>query len=474
MQNRFLTICLFLFCKTAFAQTAVNNSGILYIKTSSDILYITGNFTNSSSSSLTNNGNLYVKGNLNNDQASMTVGTGTLFMNGSSSQTVSGSQKFNTYNLQTDNSSDITLNNDLSVSGAHTFTAGKIITSATPNYLIYEAGSSYAGDDDTKHVNGWVKKIGNTNFTFPVGDNTYERNIALNIFASSEFNVKYSTPTPNTNLSDLQAPVVSIDPNEYWIINQISGGSASVAMNWDDSKVAFPNWNLSDIRVVSYNGSQWTDAGGSATGNTATQGNITSNSVSSFSRFTFGSVTVPLPLMLINFSAKYMCSYTSLSCINVEKQNVKHFIVERSDDGNRFYPITQLPARNSGNSENYSTSDNTPINHIAYYRLRSVDIDVREQLSRVVVITVLNKNNSLDLAGNPVHNKIALLASVDLNGSFNYTISNMSGQILQQDNLVIQHGGRYEFSLGEHILPGIYSLTVSNRQQSFHYIIVVK
>ncbi len=138
MQNRFLTICLFLFCKTAFAQTAVNNSGILYIKTSSDILYITGNFTNSSSSSLTNNGNLYVKGNLNNDQASMTVGTGTLFMNGSSSQTVSGSQKFNTYNLQTDNSSDITLNNDLSVSGAHTFTAGKIITSATPNYLIYK------------------------------------------------------------------------------------------------------------------------------------------------------------------------------------------------------------------------------------------------------------------------------------------------------------------------------------------------
>ncbi len=245
-------------------------------------------------------------------------------------------------------------------------------------------------------------------------------------------------------------------------------------MNWDDSKVAFPNWNLSDIRVVSYNGSQWTDAGGSATGNTATQGNITSNSVSSFSRFTFGSVTVPLPLMLINFSAKYMGSYTALSWITVEEQNVKHFIVERSDDGNRFYPITQLPARNSGNSENYSTSDNTPINHIAYYRLRSVDIDGREQLSRVVVITVLNKNNSLDLAGNPVHNKIALLASVDLNGSFNYTISNMSGQILQQDNLVIQHGGRYEFSLGEHILPGIYSLTVSNRQQSFHYIIVVK
>jgi len=474
MKRPLYSLGLLLCCNLIQAQTNVTNTGTLYISTSSDILHVTGDFTNNSGSALTNNGNLYVKQNLSNSQSAMAVGTGTLYLNGTSAQTVSGSQPFKTYNFVSNNSSGITLNNNLSVSGTHTFTSGLITTSATPNYLIYEAGSSYSGDADTKHVNGWVKKIGNTNFTFPVGDNTYERNIALNISASSEFNVKYSTPTPNTNLSDLQAPLVSIDANEYWIINQISGGSASVAMNWDDSKVAFPNWNLSDIRVVSYNGSQWTDAGGSATGNTATQGNITSNSVSSFSRFTFGSVTVPLPLMLINFSAKYMGSYTALSWITVEEQNVKHFIVERSDDGNRFYPITQLPARNSGNSENYSTSDNTPINHIAYYRLRSVDIDVREQLSRVVVITVLNKNNSLDLAGNPVHNKIALLASVDLNGSFNYTISNMSGQILQQDNLVIQHGGRYEFSLGEHILPGIYSLTVSNRQQSFHYIVVVK
>jgi hypothetical protein len=456
------------------AQTNVTNTGTLYISTSSDILHISGDFTNSSAASLTNNGNLYVKGNLANNQSSMAIGSGTLYLNGTSAQAVSGSQKFKTYNLQTDNSSGIILNNDLSVSGAHTFTAGKIITSATPNYLIYEAGSSYSRDDENKYVNGWVKKIGNTNFIFPVGDGSHERIIGLNISASSEFNVKYSTPTPNINLSDLQAPLVSIDPNEYWIINQVSGGSASVAMNWDNTKVAFPNWNLSDIRVASYNGSQWTDAGGSATGNTATQGNITSNSASLFSRFTFSSVTVPLPLTLANFSAKYMGSYTALGWITLDEQNVRNFIVERSDDGNHFYSILQLPARNSGNSESYSTSDNTPINHIAYYTLRMVDIDGREKLSKVVVITVLNKDNGLDLAGNPVHNKVALLASVDLNGSFNYTISNMSGQILQQGNLIIQHGGRYEFSLGEHILPGLYSLNVSNRQQSFHYIVVVK
>src|SRR6266487_5745603 len=184
MKKIFSFLLFFSFCIISIAQTAVTNAGTLYISTSSDILHITGDFTNNSGSALTNNGNLYVKQNLSNGQSAMAVGTGTLYLNGTSAQTVSGSQPFKTYNFVSNNSSGITLNNNLSVSGTHTFTSGLITTSATPNYLIYETGSSYSGNGDTKHVNGWVKKSGNTNFTFPVGDNTYERNIALNISAS--------------------------------------------------------------------------------------------------------------------------------------------------------------------------------------------------------------------------------------------------------------------------------------------------
>ena len=474
MKNQLFILGLLLFGKTILGQTGLTNTGTLYISNSSDILHITGDFTNNAGSSLTNNGNLYVKGNLTNNQFSMAVGTGTLFLNGASAQFVSGSEKFKTYNLNTNNSSGITLNNDLSLSGAHTFSSGLITTSSTPKYLIYEAGSSYSGDNDSKHVNGWVKKIGNTNFTFPVGDNTFERTIGLNISASSEFNVKYSTPTPNTSLLDLQAPLVSIDPNEYWLINQVSGSSATVAMNWDDTKVPFPNWQLSDIRVASYNGSQWIDAGGSATGSTSAQGNITSSSMSAFIRFTFGSVTVPLPLTLINFSAKYTGSYTTLTWKTVDEHDVDQFIIERSDDATHFYSIGQLPARNSGNSEIYSTTDNGHINHVAYYRLRMVDIDGREKLSKIVAITLLTNDNNLALIENPVRNKIALLASENINGSFNYRVTNMSGQILQQNVLTVQQPGRYEISLEKNIVAGIYSLNLSSNHQSFNFIIVVK
>src|SRR5437764_2683690 len=297
MKNRLFTLVTLLLSELAMAQTAVTNTGILKISTGSTF-YAGGNFTNNSSSSLTNNGNLYVKGNVSNGQASMSIGSGDLHLNGTSAQTVSGTQKFNTFDLETNNSSGITLNNDLSVSGTHTFTAGLVSTSATPNYLIYEAGSSYTGANDSKHVNGWVKKTGGTNFTFPVGNNSYLRAISLNISSSSEFNVRYYIVNPTT--SPVSVPLVVVDPNEYWMLNKVSGGSATVAMNWDNPKVVFPNWQIADIKTSSYDGSKWVSEGGTATGNSTTQGNITSASATFNRAFTLGSVHFPLPLTLVS------------------------------------------------------------------------------------------------------------------------------------------------------------------------------
>src|SRR5690349_2021160 len=118
-------------------QQAVTNKGNMQVHAGSSVTSF-GNFTNASTGAIVNNGNLYVKGNITNDQASMTAGAGTLYLNGSSTQTINGSQSFKTYHLNTNNGNGITLNNNLSVSGVHTFAAGVITTSAAPNYLVYE------------------------------------------------------------------------------------------------------------------------------------------------------------------------------------------------------------------------------------------------------------------------------------------------------------------------------------------------
>lgn len=453
------------FCN--YAQVNLHNTGILYSSNSSDVLFINGDFTNTSTAALTNKGTIQVKQNLINDQAAMAVGTGTLTLNGISTQIVSGSQTFKTYNLIT-NSAAITLNNNLSVTGTHTFINGLITTSATPNYMIYEAGSSYSGDNDSRHVNGWVKKFGNTAFTFPVGDATWERTIGLtSLSASSEFDVKYYTTTPNT--SQMQSPLMQMDPNEYWSVNEISGGNAMVAMNWDNSKVAFPSWVLSSIAASDYNGSLWTDQGGTATGNVTTTGNITSNLLSSFSLFTFGSRIVVVPLTLISFTAKEEKSAVHLAWETMNEINVDHFSVERSDDGITYYSVATVTARNSGNTEYYSADDNKAIHLVAYYRLRSIDKDGKAKLSGTVLIRKDDSGQQLALVTNPVHDHITLQASDGINQVFDYEISNAGGQFVAKGKLTIDHAGQYQLSLNKNIPAGTYILSAFNTQKRYTF-----
>ena len=416
---------------------------------------------------------LYVKGNITNDQAALVAGTGTLYLNGTSPQTINGTQTFKTFNLVTNNATGITLNNNLSVAGAHTFTAGMITTSATPNYLIYQAGSSYSGDADSRHVNGWVKKFGNTNFVFPVGNATIERTVSLiSLSGVSEFNVEYGWNTPYTN--QVQSPLISVEPNEYWIVNKISGGTASVVMNWDNSKVSFPNYALTDIRSSYCAVNIWTNAGGAAVGNPATTGTITSNSVGSFNYFTIGSRGFILPLRIISFVAARANNSTHIIWTTSNEENVNRFEVQRSDDGINFYTISQVGGRNSGITENYSANDNAAIQTIAYYRLNCIDNDGKTKYSQVISIRDNNSNKDLELVINPVHEQIILSAGGQLNGSFHYNFNGVNGQLIKQGNLSIQNGGLYIVSLPSNITPGVYTLQVNDQNTKFNYRVLVQ
>jgi hypothetical protein len=453
------------------AQEVMVNNGSLQIHSGSSISGF-GSFTNTSSGALVNNGSLHIKGSVTNNEASMTAGTGTLHLDGTSAQAVSGSAPFKTYNFVSDNSAGIVISNNLHVSGAHTFTAGIISTLATPNYLVYEAGSSYSGNGDARHVSGWVKKIGSTDFIFPVGNGSVQRTVELiNLSAASEFNVRYYTGAA-PNVTSTQVPLRGVDPHEYWAINQTSGGTAQVHLNWDASKIYFPNWIMEDIVVAGYNGSTWIDRGGTATGDVSSTGDITSSSVSAFNLFTFGSQSWVLPLNLVDFTAKRVNGYTQIDWKTSSEYNTSHFVVERSNDGITFYYIGQATARNRSIEENYQHKDHAAINRIAYYRLRCVDKDGREIISRVVTVTE-TADASLILLNNPVRNTVRLLANAKLSGMFLYQVTMANGQLVQQGTLPIQYGGVYEIPMNAKLQPGAYILKVSNGEQSFDYKLLV-
>jgi hypothetical protein len=442
------------------AQVNLQNTGILYVTGPADQLYINGAFTNAAGSSFTNNGNLYVTGNITNAQVSMTAGTGTLYLNGSSLQQISGAQVFRTNNLITNNAAGILLNNDLSVTAVHTFSSGIISTSATPNYLIYEAGSSYSGDGDSRHVNGWVRKSGTTAFSFPTGNGTVARKIAVsNISSTSVFNARYAGTTTNTG--NVASPLFTVDPNEYWQLNKVSGGSANVTMNWDNAKVSMPNYGLADIRVANYISGNWTQVGGTASGSTGATGSISSNLISSFGSFTFGSVSVILPLNMLNFSALKNSTGVLLKWKTTDEINVSYHEPQRSEDGSIFSKIGSLPARNRAGVEAYELSDTRPLTGTTYYRLRSVDNDGRSTLSKVIVVSA-DENLAAEITiVNPALKTIHGFTNT-LTGTFQYQLNTLSGQTVQKGTVVINASG-LNIPLSGSVIKGMYLLSLQKQ-----------
>ncbi len=465
----FFFLCIF--AEISSAQTGLQNNGNLRVHSGN--ISIVGNMTNSSSATLVNNGNIYVKANLINDEVSMSAGTGTLYFSGSSAQALNGSAVFKTYNLVTNNAAGITLNNNLSIANTHTFTSGLIHTSVTPNYLIYESGSSHSGAADSRHVTGWVKKMGSTNFTFPVGDNTYLRPVALeSLSGSSEFNVRYNTTTPFQ--TQLQIPIRSLMPGEYWTINRVSGGSASVHLNWDNSKVTFPPFNIVDIRASWFDGSNWTDQGGSATGNVTATGDVTSNSVSSFGNFVIASTGYPLPLNFLSFTAQRKDGYSDLHWITVNEVNTHHFEIERSGNGTSFTSIGTMPALNDPNMNHYSYKDHLPVNGVTFYRIRCVDIDGQSKLSKIAAVyersSLVNDIKVL----NPAKGSIVIRSKIDVRGMAGFTLMNEAGILVMKGNMQLLSGMDNTIVLPPTIARGTYFLRLYTSDKEFVQKILVQ
>jgi len=475
MKTRLFLLALFSMFGVVRAQVNVTSKGILKMSTGLDTLYINGNYSNTSTSALTNNGQFYIRQDLTNDEASMAIGTGTLFLNGTIAQSVNGTQIFKTYNFISNNSSGITLNNDLSVSAVHTFTAGLIHSSVTPNYLVYQAGASYTGDGDTKHVTGWVKKYGATDFIFPVGDATYERTAGIKtLSASSEINCKYYTPTSNVN--NLSPLLVKVDQNEYWQINKISGGDAKIILNWDNSKVPFPNVLLSGIVVAHYTGGLWTNIGNAstATGNPLTTGTITSNLVTTFSPFTFGYETYPLPLKIISFTAIRNNGTSYLNWTTDNEQNVKHIEIQRSNNGGDYATIGAVDARNLNFQQHYFFEDHSSINDIAYYRLKSVDLDGKFILSKIVVVNDKDFPSGSFTIINPVRNVLTIFNKTGKDGDFEYRLLNASGQVAANGKINMGINSIVVLPLPVSALAGIYFLELKNENHSFRQKLVIQ
>jgi hypothetical protein len=152
--------------------------------------------------------------------------------------------------------------------------------------------------------------------------------------------------------------------------------------------------------------------------------------------FTYPS-QITLPVELISFSAVLNGNKADLKWTTATEKNVSHFVVERSTDGKEFEQAGIVFAYgNTSDRVNYSFSDtkiNTSKPGMIYYRLRSVDIDERNQLSTVKMIRI-GKQDDQQIAILTYPNPVTTELRVTIPGSWqgkkvSYEVLNNNGRL---------------------------------------------
>lgn len=412
------------------------------------------------------------------------LGAGSLNFSGLVTQTIDGNNSSIDCNVNINNSNNLTIvtsaivaspatSNDFQFGGALTFFAGDLVTGE--NRVVFKAGSSFVGAEDTKHINGWCKKIGNTAFVFPVGNGAKLRSTRISGISSpglvtDAFECRYFDSSPNSlyNVTLKDATLNNVSQCEYWMLDRTNGtSSATVTLSWDNvfsCGVTDP----ADLRVARWDGTKWTDLGNtSLTGNFIAGTLNSSTAVTNFSPFTLASAGTanPLPVELIAFDAICEDGNVNMNWSTASEHNNAYFTIERSLDAvNWKNMVSSDGAGNSTQLLQYKWMDAEPVRAPRYYQLKQTDFDGAFTYSEIVYVKDCSiADNSLTILPNPASEYVQLSLS---NGKImSFQVMDSRGQVVAEQSFK-EPTSFYDLAIAS-FQPGVYLVHVSSETGSF-------
>lgn len=175
-----------------------------------------------------------------------------------------------------------------------------------------------------------------------------------------------------------------------------------------------------------------------------------------------------LPVTLLNFSGKNNGSNNLLSWTVNNEQNLAHYELQRSTNGQDYYFVTDINA--SGRSK-YSYTDNfsSTAYSTIFYRLKSIDKDGRISYSSVVKIRMSAEGIFIEVAPNPFKEKLVINIESLKKDKATLVLTDISGRRLINKNVLLAEGNNvFDIKETTGLLHGTYLLTVitSNQAQS--------
>lgn len=145
-----------------------------------------------------------------------------------------------------------------------------------------------------------------------------------------------------------------------------------------------------------------------------------------------------------------------------DKQNTKSYAIERSIDGRNYSTVGNVNAANTNGIHHYSFTDNkiTALGaSVIYYRLKQMDINGKFVYSKIIALSLANKNIVL-LYPNPAIKEINLSISVANKSQSQLRIIDILGRVVKQQQLnLIKRSTTLSIAL-DGLSKGIYYIEI--------------
>jgi Secretion system C-terminal sorting domain len=248
-------------------------------------------------------GNSKFEGNvsINSNDVKFNSGSGKVVLSGEKNQTLEGTSQFLICKLELDKSGGtVQLNQQLTIDSSITFVNGVINTDST---ITLKAAVTCSGASNQSFVDGPVKKIGNTAFVFPVGDEGQWNPIEITapVNATDAFTAQ-NFLNPQTYGNNKDTTIYRLNTCSYWNLTRNSGSSkVYIKLNWDSLRCTL--YDTAGLGVASWNGTKWEDLGsGSTTGNVLAGAILSDTVANSYAAFTWSYRTIANNSIRINTS----------------------------------------------------------------------------------------------------------------------------------------------------------------------------
>jgi hypothetical protein len=467
------------------------------IKTLAGNTTVNGALTIGSGTTLSTSGSNYslgVGGNWSNS-GTFTCNSSTVTFNGSSAQSITNvslNEIFYDLTIINTSSTGITLNQDITINHSLTLTDGNIYSSSVGMVILIDNATSGLGSS-ASFVDGPVQKIGDDNFTFPVGKGTQWARLGMTVVsgyaATTKFTCEYfaTAGSNNRNSAYMGTNMHHTSSIEYWDLTRTfdtgNDASANVTLYWESntrSQISV----ASDLCVghLSSTTNKWENQGGTI-GSVPASGSITSTvPLINFSPISFGSRggSNALPIELLRFAAQFNTfNKVDLKWTTATEVNNDYFTVERSIDGVNFEKVgITKGAGNSSSTLNYQSVDEHPFMGLSYYRLKQTDFDGKYSYSNIASVEFKNSSVSFIVFPNPAATgEMPYMGfNADETKTILVVVYDASGKEVFSKVSIIEKGDNQIVAIdpSNNLSPGIYIISASSDNSIYKQKLIIR